>query len=79
MSPRQISSEYYNQKQRTILGFGLYYREAAKTKCLNIDIISDVLEQTGYTVVSSFKWVLFTLSKFCSAKLWFLLVHRGGE
>ena len=55
MSPRQISSEYYNQKQRTILGFGLYYREAAKTKCLNIDIISDVLEQTGYTVVSSFK------------------------
>ena len=26
LSPRQQTEEYYNQKQRSVLGFGIYYR-----------------------------------------------------
>ena len=59
MSHRQISSEYYEQKQRTILGFGIYYRDGTLIKCLNIDIVSDILDQTGYSVVSSFRLIIF--------------------
>ena len=55
MSPRQISKEFYKQQQRSILGFGIYYKNNNKLECINIDIISDVLEQSGFTVVSSFR------------------------
>ena len=55
MSPRQIGKEYYNQQQRTVLGFGLYYRENGKVNCINLDIISDILDQTCYFVISAFR------------------------
>ena len=61
MSPRQINREFYNQQQRSVLGFGLYYRVDDNVKCINIDLISDVLEQSGYTVVSSFRLKINTL------------------
>ena len=55
LSPRQPTEEYYNQRQRTFLGFGIYYKEGDQVKCLNVDIVSDVLEQGGFTVVSCFR------------------------
>ena len=61
MSPRQINREFYNQQQRSVLGFGLYYRVDDNVKCINVDLISDVLEQSGYTVVSSFRLKINTL------------------
>jgi hypothetical protein len=56
MSPRQISREFYNQQYRTILGFGLYYRNMSnKIECLNIDLVSDVIDQSCHTVISAFR------------------------
>ena len=55
LSPRQPTEEYYNQKQRTVLGFGIYYKVGNVVESLNVDIISDILEQSGYTVVSCFR------------------------
>ena len=55
MSPRQISEEFYNQKQRTLLGFGIYNRVSNGIKCLNINIISDHLGQKCSDVISAFK------------------------
>ncbi len=56
---RQEGQEFFNQKHRTLLGFGIYYREDNKIKCLNIDVISDIIEQTGFTVVSSFRYTFY--------------------
>ena len=62
LSPRQLSEEYYEQRQRTVLGFGIYYRVGDEVKCLNIDIISDVLEQSAYAAVSCFRYFKYDIS-----------------
>ena len=64
MSPRQISKEFYKQQQRNILGFGIYYKNNNKLECINIDIISDVQEQSGFTVVSSFRLKYFYMKEY---------------
>jgi hypothetical protein len=55
MSPRQKSKEFYEQKSRSFLGFGIYYFENGAKKSMNVDIISDNLAQTAYAVVKSFR------------------------
>ena len=55
LTPRQVSREYYNQQQRSLIGFGLYYREHEKVKCINIDLISSNLKQSGNSTVCSFR------------------------
>ena len=55
MSPRQVSKEFYKQKQRSIIGFGLYYNENNSIKCINVDLISDNLNQTGNSSVCAFR------------------------
>ncbi len=41
MSPRQVSSEYRNQEQRTLIGFGIFYKDSDNNlDCLNVDLIS---------------------------------------
>ena len=55
MSPKQPSREFYNQKQRSILSFGIYYNEHGSIKCKNVDFISHNLNQTGNTTVQAFR------------------------
>ena len=55
MSPRQVSREFYNQQQRSVLGFGIYYNENDVIKCINVDLISDNLNQTGFATKCGFK------------------------
>ena len=55
MSPRQPSREFYDRKQRSILGFGVFYKENGSLKCKNIDFISHNLNQTGNSTVQAFK------------------------
>jgi hypothetical protein len=58
MGPRQISQEFYSQEQRTLLGFCCFYRDSNNVvQKKYIDIISDHLKQTGYTVMKSFRCV----------------------
>ena len=58
LSPRQINSEFYNQKQRIVLGFGIYYTYDSKIHCINFDIISDNLGQKGYSVLTAFRYII---------------------
>ena len=55
MSPRQVSREFYKQKQRSLIGFGIYFNEDNKIKCINVDLISDNLNQNGNSTVLAFK------------------------
>ena len=55
LSPRQVSKEFYNQQQRSLIGFGVYYREKDRIRCMNVDMISDNLTQTGNSSVCSFR------------------------
>jgi hypothetical protein len=55
LSPKQINSEFYRQKSRYFLSFGIYFRKQNKVECLNVDIISDNLKQTGFSVISAFR------------------------
>ncbi len=55
MSPRQVSEEFRLQEQRTLLGFGVFYTENGKSKCLNIDLVSNNQGQTGYDSVNAFR------------------------
>lgn len=56
MSPRQVSSEYRNQEQRTLIGFGIFYRDTCnKLECLNIDLISNNQSEKGYDTVNAFR------------------------
>ena len=58
MSPRQVSREFYNQQQRSVLGFGIYYVKYDTIHCINVDLISDNLSQTGFATICGFKWVI---------------------
>jgi hypothetical protein len=57
MSPRATNNQWYNQKQASCLGFGIYYKNETSIKCLNIDIISDCLEQDANAVIRAFEFV----------------------
>ena len=56
MSPRQVSSEFYSQKPRTCIGFGVYEKKNRQLKCTNFDIISDYNKKTASAVNSSFRF-----------------------
>ncbi len=55
MSPRQVNKEFYNQKQRSVLGFGVFYKKNGKINCINVDLISDNLSQSGNATICAFK------------------------
>ncbi len=55
MSPRQVSGEFRLQEQRTLIGFGIFYKENEKIQCLNIDLVSNNQGQTGYDTVNGFR------------------------
>jgi len=56
MSPRQVSSEYRNQEQRSLIGFGIFYRnQYGIVDCINIDLVSKNPDQKGYNSVNAFK------------------------
>jgi hypothetical protein len=41
----------------SFLGFGIYYKKENSIKCLNIDIISDCLEQDANAVIRAFEFI----------------------
>ena len=47
MSPKQINSEFYKQKLRYFLGFGIYFRKNNNIELLNVDVISDNMKTKG--------------------------------
>ncbi len=56
MSPRQVSQEYRNQQQRTLIGFGIYYKNNNDNiECLNIDLVSNNQGQAGFDTVNAFR------------------------
>lgn len=56
MSPRQVSYEYRSQEQRTLIGYGVYYRNLnGDLECLNVDLVSLMQGQTGYDSVHAFR------------------------
>ncbi|CAF1001902.1 unnamed protein product, partial [Brachionus calyciflorus] len=57
LSPRQNSGEYYNQQQRNLLGFGIYFMNAdKKIDCINYDLIYKG-NQKASTTVAAFKFL----------------------
>jgi hypothetical protein len=70
MGPRATNTQWYNQKQASCLGFGIYYKNENSIKCLNIDIISDCLEQDANAVIRAFEFIrnLNIFKKFESIK-----------
>jgi hypothetical protein len=57
LAPRATNEQFYNQKQASCLGFGIYYKDEEKIKCLNIDILSDCLEQDANAVIRSYEFI----------------------
>lgn len=55
MSPRQISEEYRQQQQRSLIGFGIYFKVDQSIKCINVDLVSESLTQTGLDVIEAFR------------------------
>ncbi|CAF0871784.1 unnamed protein product, partial [Brachionus calyciflorus] len=56
LSPRQTNSEFWNQKTRTLLGFGIYYRLNDEIKVMNIDLVSSFQEnESAFDVVCGFR------------------------
>lgn len=56
MSPRQTSNEFRQQEQRTLIGFGIYFKdENNNIECLNIDLVSNNQGQTSYDSVNAFR------------------------
>jgi hypothetical protein len=56
ISPRQPSREFYQKdNQRSIIGFGIYYKENGLLKSKNIDLISHNLNQTGNSSVQALR------------------------
>lgn len=54
-SPKQVNSEYYGQKLRSCLGFGVYFVKENKTQLINFDIISSDLNEDARSVVRGFR------------------------
>ncbi len=60
MSPRQVSGEYRNQEQRTLIGFGIYYKDENNSLLsINIDLVSNNQGQTGYDSVNAFRYFIY--------------------
>lgn len=58
MSPRQVSKEFRKQEQRTLIGFGIFYRdENDELDYLNINLVSNNQGQAGYDSVNAFRLV----------------------
>ena len=58
MSPKEAAStEYYRQKQCSVLGIGIYHLIDGKIECNRVDIFSDCLNQDGETVVRAFRFL----------------------
>lgn len=58
LGPRQVNKENYNQVQRCVLGFGIYYYNQMEDKImlLNVDVIGDAnMSQDALSVVKSFR------------------------
>jgi len=56
MSPRQVSSEYRNQEQRTLIGFGIFYKDSNNNiECLNVDLVSKNQGEGGFDTVNAFR------------------------
>ncbi len=56
MSPRQVSSEYRNQEQRTLIGFGIFYKHSNNNiECLNVDLVSKNQGEGGFDTVNAFR------------------------
>ena len=56
MSPNQVSQEFRKQKQRTLIGFGIFYKDSHnELNCLNIDLVSNNQGQSGYDTVNAFR------------------------
>lgn len=52
---RQLSEEYRMQQTRSLISFGVYFREE-NVKCINVDLVPEQnIQQTGYNVVCAFK------------------------
>lgn len=58
LSPRQISSEYYEQQERSCLGFGVYFvNDENIIECINFDVISFDNKQTGFAAIRGFRFL----------------------
>ena len=57
LSPRQVSGEFRLQEQRTLIGFGIFYRKDHRIQCMNIDLVSNNQGQAGYDTVNAFRYV----------------------
>ncbi len=56
MSPRQVSGEYRNQEQRTLIGFGIFYKNSVdELEWINIDLISNNLGESAYDTIHAFR------------------------
>ena len=58
MGPRAKSSEYYNQRQASCFGVGIYYVDPTTpnvVKSIRVNIFSDILEQDGTAVVRNLR------------------------
>ncbi len=74
--PRQTNLTYYSQKQKSMLGFGLYYKDDNnQMKTMNVDLISDCLTEDSFYVVSAFRFIrkqdFFMKIKKSKYKIWF--------
>jgi len=81
MSPRATNNQWYNQKQASCLGFGIYYKNETSIMCLNIDIISDSLEQDANAVIRAFEFVrnLDIFKKFENIKNYIIWSDCGNK
>ncbi len=56
MSPKQVSSEYRNQEQRTLIGFGIFYKDTKDNlECLNVDLVSINKGESGFDTINAFR------------------------
>ena len=61
MSPRQVSKEFRLQEQRTLIGFGIFYKNAnGHLDCLNVDLVSNNQGQAGFDTVNAFRLINVT-------------------
>ncbi len=60
MSPRQPSDEYRKQQLRSLIGFGIYFKDQdQKIKCINVDLVggysSKSLNQSAFDSIQAFR------------------------
>ena len=50
IGPREIGSDFYNRKQVSLLGFGIYYsdQDTQDINRINVDLVTDITIQDGY-------------------------------